>query len=183
MGKVKWDAIADQTLLATIVETHHLSVDAAKVAEAWPTQDEDHRPTPRAIKERLHKIRELNRARNPDAAISGPSSPATPKKRTPRKKSDETSTTAGPSRKRKRTDDAADEEKASDTKEEGDVTAEHGEPFVESPAMEETALEHIDSGLHPKIKQESPDFDNEEGDADWTAENENSDTDSDQLLK
>ncbi|KAJ5824981.1 hypothetical protein N7447_007321 [Penicillium robsamsonii] len=178
MGKIKWDAIADQTLLATILETHHLSVDAAKVAVAWPAQDEDHRPTPIAVKERLNRIKKLNRARNPDAATSGPSNPVTPKKSAPRKKAAEASTPAGPSRKRKRvmTDAAAgDDEQVNVKKEEGN------ESVVESLVKEEKDLEHINPRLHSYAKEESPDVDNGKGDADLTEDNEDHNSDSDQL--
>ncbi|KAJ5132987.1 hypothetical protein N7448_007145 [Penicillium atrosanguineum] len=54
---IRWTADADQTLLLKILETQDLIVDFVKVAAAWPGPAES-RPTPRAIKERLFKIKE-----------------------------------------------------------------------------------------------------------------------------
>ncbi|KAJ5502533.1 hypothetical protein N7463_005407 [Penicillium fimorum] len=178
MGKVKWDAVADQTLLATILETHHMSVDVAKVAEAWPAEDEEHRPTPRAIKERLNRIKELNRARNPDAATSGPSSPVTPKKSASRQKTTEASTLASSSHKCKRvmTDAATDDDEQVNVKK-----AEDNEPAVEPPVKEAKQLEHVNPHLHSHAKEEMPDVDNGKGDADWAEDNEEHDSDSGQL--
>ncbi|KAJ5194259.1 hypothetical protein N7491_001595 [Penicillium cf. griseofulvum] len=161
MGKVKWDEAADHTLLATIIQSHHLRVDAAKVAEAWPVQDEDQKPTPRAIKERLIKIKEKTRARNPSAATSGTSSPVTPKKRTLQKKADDASAPAGPPRKRKRAaTDAAEDDEDVIVKKDQNLTAEDNEPLADFPVQEET------------------DTDNGKGDAAWTEDNEDPDSDS-----
>ncbi|KAJ5305945.1 hypothetical protein N7508_004960 [Penicillium antarcticum] len=74
-GKVKWDAAADQVLLAKILDTHDVSVDSA---------DPGSMPTARAIKERIFKIREL--AKTASTGPSGSQSPAaTRKPATPRK--------------------------------------------------------------------------------------------------
>ncbi|OQD67957.1 hypothetical protein PENPOL_c003G06962 [Penicillium polonicum] len=186
MGKVKWDSTADQTLLAKILETHDLSVDAARVAEAWPTQDSDHQPTPRAIKERLARIRENVRLGN--AAGSGPSSPVTPKKRAPRKKANETSASAGPSRKRKRvTKEATANEEEGNGKDEEDLPEDDNEPdnepLAESATEKETGLDVIDPRLHPQVESESPNADNGNNDPEWTEYNEDADEDSDQLSK
>ncbi|KAJ6124231.1 hypothetical protein N7471_011548 [Penicillium samsonianum] len=183
MGKIKWDAMADQTLLAKILETHDLSVDVAKVAEAWPVQEDGHRPTPRALKERLNRIRENVRIGNP--AASGPSSPVTPKKRTPRKKPNETPTPAGPSRKRKRVpkDTAADEDQVNVKKEE-DLSTEEKELLDESLIKQETGLEHTDPLVHREPKEETLDAESEKTDPEWADHNdEDADSDSDQLLK
>ncbi|KUM62752.1 hypothetical protein ACN42_g4379 [Penicillium freii] len=179
MGKVKWDSTADQTLLAKILETHDLSVDAARVAEAWPTQDSDHQPTPRAIKERLARIRENVRLGN--AAGSGPSSPVTPKKRAPRKKANEASTSAVPSRKRKRvTKEATANEEEGNAKDEEDLPEDNDEPnelLAESATEKETGLDVIDPRLHPQVESESPNVDNgkndpecNDEDGDWDSE-------------
>ncbi|KAJ5390879.1 uncharacterized protein N7496_001947 [Penicillium cataractarum] len=59
---MRWNPSADQLLLLKIVETHDISVDTNKVAAAWPSSaDGQPGPTPRAIKERLGKLRELAR--------------------------------------------------------------------------------------------------------------------------
>ncbi|KAL4782493.1 hypothetical protein BJX76DRAFT_358859 [Aspergillus varians] len=54
---MKWTPETDQLLLLKILETHELKVNTAKVAEAWsPGQN---RPTPRAITERLVRMRQM----------------------------------------------------------------------------------------------------------------------------
>ncbi|KAJ5591093.1 hypothetical protein N7450_005065 [Penicillium hetheringtonii] len=96
--KIRWTPSADQTLLLKILETHELSVDTNKVAAAWPGE-EAARPTPRAIKERIAKIKELNKtaacasSNATDSPSSGPKLPAskvvknsTPAKRGRKKK-------------------------------------------------------------------------------------------------
>ncbi|CAI7647068.1 unnamed protein product [Penicillium discolor] len=188
MGKVKWDSAADQTLLAKILETHDLSVDAARVAEAWPTQDNDHKPTPRAIKERLSRIRE--NVRLGSATGSGPSSPVTPKKRTPRKKANENPASASPSRKRKRVTKAAaaedeeEEEEEDNSKEEEDFPEENNEPLVESAIEKETGLDAPDLSLHPQVEDEFPNADTGKNDPEWTEnKGEDADSDTDQLSK
>ncbi|KAJ5402336.1 uncharacterized protein N7487_008232 [Penicillium crustosum] len=185
MGKVKWDSTADQTLLAKILETHDLSVDAARVSEAWPAQENDQKPTPRAIKERLSRIKENVRLGN--AAGSGPSSPVTPKKRTPRKKANETTASAGPSRKRKRvTKDAVadDEEEEANAKEEEDLPLDEKEPLAESAIKKEIGLDVIDPLLHPQVKDKSPNADHGNDDSEWTEyKDEDADSDADQLSK
>ncbi|KAJ5931891.1 hypothetical protein N7516_006380 [Penicillium verrucosum] len=171
MGKVKWDSNADQTLLAKILETHELSVDATRVAEAWPTQDGGHKPTPRAIKERLARIKENVRLGN--AAGSGPSSPVTPRKPTPRKKASENAAAAGPSRKRKRV-----------AKETEDMPGPSNEPLAEPAIKKEAGLDVIDPLLLSQVEDESPNADNGNNDPEWTEFNgEVADSDSDQLPK
>ncbi|PYH77548.1 hypothetical protein BO82DRAFT_358223 [Aspergillus uvarum CBS 121591] len=56
---MRWTPEADQLLLLKIVETHNLSVNYKKVAEAWPVAEGEIPPTPRAISERLIKIRNM----------------------------------------------------------------------------------------------------------------------------
>ncbi|KXG54206.1 uncharacterized protein PGRI_073500 [Penicillium griseofulvum] len=167
-------------LLTTIIQTHQLSVDAAKVAEAWPVQDEDQKPTPRAIKERLTKIKEKIRARNPSVAASGTSSPVTPKKRnTPQKKANNASAPAGPPRKRKRkraTTDAADDHEEIIVEKDQKLTAEDNEPHADSPVQEVTAAED-DQHLAGFPVQETTGADNGKDDT------EDPDSDSDLPLK
>ncbi|KAL4943881.1 hypothetical protein BDV06DRAFT_220840 [Aspergillus oleicola] len=52
---VKWTIERDQLLLLKILETHDLKLDPKKVVAAWPSGEE--KPTPRAITERLVRIR------------------------------------------------------------------------------------------------------------------------------
>ncbi|KAL3476807.1 hypothetical protein BJX99DRAFT_258141 [Aspergillus californicus] len=63
---VKWTPEKDQLLLLKILETHNLQVDVKKVAEAWPNDKE--KPTPRAITERLVRMRALARNNSGNAS-------------------------------------------------------------------------------------------------------------------
>ncbi|KAK4987473.1 hypothetical protein LTR50_004605 [Elasticomyces elasticus] len=85
---VKWSPDTDQLLLLLILKTHSISVDAKKVADAWPN-DRGEKPSARAVTERLVKIRNLARASGgEDFSIGGkggskpstPSMPSTPNK-------------------------------------------------------------------------------------------------------
>ncbi|KAG5288119.1 hypothetical protein I7I48_10221 [Histoplasma ohiense] len=78
---VKWTPEMDQQLLLKILETHELSVDATSVSEAWPGDDPKAKPTPRAITERLVKIK--SRIKNGKSATptSTPTKLATPNPR------------------------------------------------------------------------------------------------------
>ncbi|PLB41535.1 uncharacterized protein BDW47DRAFT_122577 [Aspergillus candidus] len=85
---VKWTPEKDQLLLLKILETHELSVDTKKVADAWPAGES--RPTPRAITERLVRMRQMVKQSSKDSSEGhfsigkgGSSNPSTPRK--PRK--------------------------------------------------------------------------------------------------
>ncbi|KAL8644175.1 MAG: hypothetical protein Q9226_007899, partial [Calogaya cf. arnoldii] len=54
---IKWTPERDQTLLLKIIETSEVSANVAKISETWPATEEA--PTPRAIQERIHKIRAM----------------------------------------------------------------------------------------------------------------------------
>ncbi|KAK7512404.1 uncharacterized protein IWZ02DRAFT_436416 [Phyllosticta citriasiana] len=56
---VRWDADKQATLFVTIMNTHQVAVDAQRVVDSWPEdgKDGDEKPTPRAIKEILAKIK------------------------------------------------------------------------------------------------------------------------------
>ncbi|KAL4907443.1 hypothetical protein BDW74DRAFT_176208 [Aspergillus multicolor] len=55
---IKWTPDTDKLLLIKIIETHDLKLDAKRVADAWPgTIEGQDKPTPRAIQERLVRIR------------------------------------------------------------------------------------------------------------------------------
>ncbi|PLB45245.1 hypothetical protein P170DRAFT_479764 [Aspergillus steynii IBT 23096] len=60
---MKWTPENDQLLLLKILETHDLSVDTKRVADAWPINEDsgkkNDRPTPRAITERLVRMRQI----------------------------------------------------------------------------------------------------------------------------
>ncbi|PGH06044.1 hypothetical protein GX51_02635 [Blastomyces parvus] len=92
---VKWTPEMDQQLLLKILETHELSVNTVKVAKAWPADNPKAIPSPRAITERLVKIKARVKAGNGQSPNSTPQKPATP--------SSHNRTSA----KRKRADDAS----------------------------------------------------------------------------
>lgn len=80
---IKWTAEVDQVLLLKILETSNINADVKAISEAWPIEME--KPTPRAITERLVKIRASakNAGTSTHFSVSGkPSTGAgTPRKR------------------------------------------------------------------------------------------------------
>ncbi|PGH33824.1 hypothetical protein GX50_03393 [[Emmonsia] crescens] len=78
---VKWTPEMDQQLLLKILETHELSVDTKKVSQAWPGDDPNAKPTPRAITERLAKIKAQIKNGNGPTPTSTPKKLATPTSR------------------------------------------------------------------------------------------------------
>ncbi|KAI9038365.1 uncharacterized protein KD926_010901 [Aspergillus affinis] len=84
---VRWTPENDQLLLLKILETHDLSVDPKRVAEAWPTTVENgkaiDRPTARAITERLVRMRKATCTNSgfsiSNGNASGPSTPRRPR--------------------------------------------------------------------------------------------------------
>ncbi|RAL02417.1 uncharacterized protein BO80DRAFT_501095 [Aspergillus ibericus CBS 121593] len=58
---MRWTSDNDQLLLLMIIETHDLRIDTKRVAAAWPTAEGTTGPTPRAITERLVKLRQTAR--------------------------------------------------------------------------------------------------------------------------
>ncbi|OJD15676.1 hypothetical protein AJ78_04094 [Emergomyces pasteurianus Ep9510] len=75
---VKWTSEMDQKLLLKILETHELRVNTEKVSEAWFGDDLKAKPTPRAIAERLVKIKSLIKNGNGTTPASTPKKLATP---------------------------------------------------------------------------------------------------------
>jgi len=55
---VRWTAENDHLLLLTLLETHQIKVDGEKIRTAWPEKAGE-KPTARAIKERIVKIKSL----------------------------------------------------------------------------------------------------------------------------
>ncbi|KAK2766227.1 hypothetical protein FQN54_007743 [Arachnomyces sp. PD_36] len=98
---VRWTPQNDQLLLLKILETHKLSVDTKKVAESWPKNNPEGVPTPRAIEQRLIKIRNESKAEFSIAKGKNTGSTET----TPRKGS-KTTTPKTPTSKRKRDHEA-----------------------------------------------------------------------------
>lgn len=107
---IKWTPERDQTLLLKILETSSISVDVKAISEQWPTEEEA--PTPRAIQERLHKIRAMAKNKGTGnfkivGTVGSKSNPGTPspvKRSAPKAKKDDVPS-AG---KRKRTKVEAD---------------------------------------------------------------------------
>ncbi|OOF95897.1 hypothetical protein ASPCADRAFT_130223 [Aspergillus carbonarius ITEM 5010] len=111
---MRWTPANDQLLLLKILETHDLSVDTKRVAAAWPASEGEERPTPRAITERLVRMRQTARASSGvdghfsiGKGMKSSSAPSTPRK--PRK-SVPASTPASGKRKRGKKD--SDEEES-----------------------------------------------------------------------
>ncbi|EEH17270.1 hypothetical protein PABG_07357 [Paracoccidioides brasiliensis Pb03] len=69
---VKWNAEMDQQLLLKIIETHDLRVDTERVSDAWPGDEPKAKPTPRAITERLVKIKSIIKNNNGATPTSTP---------------------------------------------------------------------------------------------------------------
>ncbi|KAI5299679.1 hypothetical protein KEM56_003048 [Ascosphaera pollenicola] len=66
---VKWDNDADQTLLVIALGVHKLPLNYEAIAAAWPKDSRHGTPTPRAISERIIKLRKKF------AQVAGDSSP------------------------------------------------------------------------------------------------------------
>jgi hypothetical protein len=127
--------------------------------------DEENRPTPRALKERINRIKEIVRAGI--APVSGTSSPVTPKKRAPRKKANETPTSAGPSRKRKRVaQDAPVDQDEVRVKKEEELAAELNDLLPESAIKTETDTDAIDPLLRGQYNEQPANAENGKSDSD-----------------
>ncbi|KAL4972558.1 hypothetical protein BDW66DRAFT_120390 [Aspergillus desertorum] len=74
---MRWTPENDQLLLLKILETHDIRLDPKKVAEVWPTIEDQDKPTPRAITERLVRMRAMIKPGNSNSSFmigSGPGS-------------------------------------------------------------------------------------------------------------
>ncbi|KAK7534269.1 uncharacterized protein J3D65DRAFT_479557 [Phyllosticta citribraziliensis] len=101
---VRWDSDKKVTLFVTIMNTHQVAVDAQRVVDAWPG-DGDEKPTARAIKEILGKIK-----KNVATKSGGTSATTTPVKVTNArpKATPQPKATPRSAKKRKRFDDSSD---------------------------------------------------------------------------
>lgn len=106
----------------------------------------------------------------------------TPKKRTPRKKANETPT---PRKRKRTTKDAAADEDMVNVNEENNLPADDKELLAEaeSAIKMETGLEEIDPLLHPQNEEESPVVENGKNDPEWSEYNADAELDSDELSK
>ncbi|RHZ72345.1 hypothetical protein CDV55_104519 [Aspergillus turcosus] len=151
---MRWTPENDQLLLLKILETHELSVDANKVAAAWPGTDDNEKPTPRAIKERLVKMRQIVKASGGDGfaiGVKAGSETSTPKK--PKKTATPVKT---PGSKRKRGEKAATMTDMNDN-----ATPLKNEENEISPVKMETGEDEIDTPtkkkpLHPTLSGNRP---------------------------
>ncbi|OJD29910.1 uncharacterized protein BKCO1_7000036 [Diplodia corticola] len=75
---MRWSPDKDQLMFMMLLKTHNISINYGAIAEAWPS-DQGEKPTPRAISERLIKIRKQvsggASARQPRSLQSTPSKP------------------------------------------------------------------------------------------------------------
>ncbi|KAL6231058.1 hypothetical protein BDW75DRAFT_248198 [Aspergillus navahoensis] len=73
---MRWTPENDQLLLLKILETHDIRLDPKKVAEVWPTIEGQDKPTPRAITERLVRMRAMIKPVNSNSSslIGSPAS-------------------------------------------------------------------------------------------------------------
>ncbi|KAL9002839.1 MAG: hypothetical protein Q9188_004264 [Gyalolechia gomerana] len=118
---IKWTPEKDQTLLLKILETSSISADVKAISETWPAGEEA--PTPRAIQERLHKIRAIAKGKGTgnfkmvgtvgSKASSAKSSPAKATPRSTPKKNGKV--TPGKRKRGTKEADEADESEASKT--------------------------------------------------------------------
>ncbi|KAL1984479.1 hypothetical protein VTN96DRAFT_9078 [Rasamsonia emersonii] len=154
---VKWTSENDHILLLKILETHNITVNAAKIAAAWPG-DADSKPTPRAISERLFKLRHLNGSTSGKLTVSSvgtsSSAPSTPRKpRTPAQAE------SNGSRKRKRVSDEDTIEPDPDAE---DISAEAAAPVKKSSSPAKSVqgvkkeFDEIPLADLDMIEQESP---------------------------
>ncbi|KAF2087543.1 hypothetical protein K490DRAFT_56647 [Saccharata proteae CBS 121410] len=80
---IRWNAEVDQTLFFLILNQMPVTVDYAAISAAWP-ENKGEKPTPRAISERLHKIKKMAVQNGAGACPSKPGAgPKTPGKKTP----------------------------------------------------------------------------------------------------
>ncbi|KAI4159797.1 MAG: hypothetical protein LQ342_006308 [Letrouitia transgressa] len=118
---VKWTP----ELLLKILETSDVRIDSKAVAERWP-KEKGFSPTPRAIQERLIKIRQIAQASfsisSHKAKIDNKGAPpATPRARGPRAKgsSAKSASNVTPSKRKRGEDESDDSESLSSFKEDG----------------------------------------------------------------
>ncbi|KAL2004825.1 hypothetical protein VTN00DRAFT_3098 [Thermoascus crustaceus] len=136
---MKWTPENDHVLLLKILETHDISVDVKKVAAAWPDTDDGAKPTPRAITERLVRLRQMVKSSGANFSIGEG-------KGTPRKPRSNTSSAAATPASRKRKNAATPSDPAimpEPTNSDGGDT-EVDESAVDTPSKK------------PQLKQEQP---------------------------
>ncbi|KAK6528743.1 hypothetical protein TWF694_003982 [Orbilia ellipsospora] len=88
---MKWTAENDHLLLLTLLETHNIKVDGDKIHAAWP-KSAGEKPTARAVRERIIKIRSITGTGNTPTKVNtgshvnnGVKKESSPKKKTPGK--------------------------------------------------------------------------------------------------
>ncbi|RMJ27896.1 hypothetical protein PHISP_01239 [Aspergillus sp. HF37] len=144
---IKWTPENDQLLLLKILETNEINVDTKKIADAWPAGDAT--PTPRAIRERLVKIRKdikATGAGDTHFSIGDGSAASTPVK--PRAPKSSTGLATPASGKRKRTQTPA-SKKMQQNDADTDAEGENGSDMdVDTPSKKPA------SGAQMLVKQE-----------------------------
>ncbi|KAL8754637.1 MAG: hypothetical protein Q9184_005049 [Pyrenodesmia sp. 2 TL-2023] len=171
---IKWTAEKDQVLLLKILETSNISADVKAISESWPALDGEDTPTPRAISERLVKIRAMAKTKGTGnfKVVGVKTSPtkSTPVKRAPRGsvKKPNGKTTAASKRKRSSAknaissdDDADNESEASEVsfKSENNKTDEDDDVPKASPTKKVKAepmeAEQVDGAMEYEIRPSS----------------------------
>ncbi|KAH8698329.1 hypothetical protein BGW36DRAFT_426041 [Talaromyces proteolyticus] len=78
---IRWTPENDRILLLKILETHAISLNYSGVSAAWPAEDNE-RPTPRAISERIFRLRQMAGGK-PSASAAATPTPTKAKLTTP----------------------------------------------------------------------------------------------------
>ncbi|QKX62422.1 uncharacterized protein TRUGW13939_09583 [Talaromyces rugulosus] len=71
---MQWTAENDNILFLKVLETNNISVNYNAIAEAWPVENGKDKPTPRAISERIFRLKQ--KAKQKGVSVSAPSTPA-----------------------------------------------------------------------------------------------------------
>ncbi|KAL4884402.1 hypothetical protein BJY04DRAFT_215371 [Aspergillus karnatakaensis] len=149
---MRWTPEQDQQLLLKILETNNnLSVDVKKISEAWTPSPGQQKPTPRAITERLVKIRQMAKssasASGTDGHFSIGKGAKSPAAATPRKNKGFSISTSESS-KRKRVAMKTTRVKEEDTNEPTELE-ESGREVVETPTKKMKGLGLSEASVTP----------------------------------
>ncbi|KAK3170003.1 hypothetical protein OEA41_009388 [Lepraria neglecta] len=162
---IKWTPEIDQILLLKILETSNVNADVKAISAAWP--DNFEKPTPRAITERLVKIRGTAKSAGAASHFSVSGAKTTSQGGTPRKpraqkpngvkknttpKKDRGKAGAG---KRKRVGRMSDEDASDDSEAEGDFKSEYNDINASDDA--ESPSKKTKTGGQGKVKVEVDD--------------------------
>ncbi|KAL2041777.1 hypothetical protein N7G274_005561 [Stereocaulon virgatum] len=157
---IKWTPEIDQILLLKILETSQVNADVKAIAAAWPTNHE--KPTPRAITERLVKIRNGSKATGTASHFSVSGSKTGSQGGTPRKPRVQNpngvkkNTTPKKDRRRRRAGRMSDEDLTDDSETEVDFKSENNIAHV-SDNNDESPSKKARTGGKANVKVEAED--------------------------